>query len=71
MCMSVYRNQGNQKMSKDNIVKDIRNLFRLKKKIVRCIKSLFEQQEEDYYISVRVDNFCSYNYIQYEGKTIP
>ena len=53
-----------QKQSEDNIIKSGRNRFKLKKenkgtkeRIIRNIKILFEQQEEDYYIPVRVDNF--------------
>ena len=55
-------------------VKDIRNLFRLKKEIkrikdivLRNIKNLFEyekEEEENYYKSVRVNNFWSNNYTE-------
>ena len=63
-----------KKQSEDNIIKNIRNLFWLKKgneaikdKIVRDIKTLFEQ-EEDYYKLVRVAIFWNNNYIEYEGN---
>ena len=53
-----------QKQSEDNIIRNTRNLFKLKKKkkaikdkIFRDIKTLFEQQKEDYYKPVRVGNF--------------
>ena len=45
-----------EKQFEDNIIKNIRNFFKLKKenttlkdRIIRDIKTLFEQQEEDYY----------------------
>ena len=57
----------------DSTVKDIRNLFSLKKeneaikdKIIRDFKNLFEHEEEDYYKPVRESNFWSNNYIEYE-----
>ena len=61
----------------DTAIKDIRNLFRLKKetkgskeRILRDIKILFEyeKEEENYYESVRVSNFWSNNYIEYKGN---
>ena len=81
-------------LEKENIIKDIRNLFRLKKeqnytaikdirnlfrqeketkaikdRILRDIKNLFEheKEEENYYKPVRVSNFWSNNYIEYES----
>ena len=55
----------------ENIVKNIRHLFRLEKetkevkdKILRDIKNLFEE----YHKSVRVNNFWSDNYIEYKSK---
>ena len=81
---------------KENIIKDIRNLFGLKKRqsytaikdtrnlfrqeketeaikdrILRDIKDLFEheKEEEHYYKPVRVSNFWSNNYIEYEGNS--
>ena len=57
--------------------KDIRNLFRLKKetkaikdKILRGIKNFFEHEDKDeyYYKAVRVSNFWSNNYIEYESN---
>ena len=61
----------------DTATKDIRNLFRLKKeikgikdRILRDIKILFEyeKEEENYYKPVRVNNFYSYNYIEYKSN---
>ena len=64
-----------QKQFEDNIIKNIRNIFRLKKentavkdRIIRDIKNLLEQQEEKYYKPVRVDNFHSSNYIEYKSN---
>ena len=58
-----------------NIVKNIRNLFRLEKvtkaikdRIIRDIKNPFEYEEKDYYKPVVTNNFRSYNYI--ESKSI-
>ena len=58
----------------ENIIKDIRNLFRLEKetkavkdRILRDIKNLFEHQEENYYKPVT--NFWSNKYIEYEGNS--
>ena len=75
----------------DNIIKDVRNLVRLKKEIddtaiknirnlfrltkeneaikgraIRDIRNLFEHEEKDYYKPVRVGNFWSNNYTEYE-----
>ena len=41
----------------------------IKDRIIRDIKTLFEQQEEDYYKSVRVGNFYSNNFIEYESNS--
>ena len=77
-------------LQEENIIKDIRNLFRLKNKelnytgitdisnfflskketkaikdrILRDIKNLPEDEEENYYKPVRVNNFWSNNYIE-------
>ena len=54
-----------------NIIKNIRNLFRLEKgtkaikdRIIRDIKNPFEYEEEDYYKPVVTNNFRSNNYIE-------
>ena len=51
------------KKIEDNVIKDIRNLFKVKKgnkaikcKVIRDIRNLFEHEEEDYYKSVRKNN---------------
>ena len=51
------------KKIEDNVIKDIRNLFKMKKenkeikfKVIRDIRNLFEHEEEDYYKSVRKNN---------------
>ena len=58
-------------------IKGIRNLFGLeietkaiKDRILQDIKNLFihEEEEENYYKPVRVSNFWSNNYIEYESN---
>ena len=62
-----------QEQSEGNIIKNLRNLFKLKKgnksikdRIIRYIKTLFKQQKEYYYKPVRIGNFWKNNYIEYE-----
>ena len=63
-------------LEEENIIKDIENLFTLKKetktikdRILRYTKNLFEHKvEENYYKPVRVRNFWSNNYIEYENN---
>ena len=59
------------------MVKNVRNLFRIEKetkaikeRILRDIKNLFEHEEgeENYYKPVRVSNFWSNIYIEYESN---
>ena len=62
----------------DTAIKDIRNCFRLKKKkhkviidrTLRDIRNVFkhEVEEKSYYKPVRVSNFWSNNYIEYESN---
>ena len=61
----------------DNIIKDVRNLFRLrneneaiKGKIISDVRNLFglENEEEDYYKPVIVGNFLRNNYIEHESN---
>ena len=60
----------------DNAIKDVRNLFRLKKeneaikdRTIRDVRNLFgHEKEENYYKPVRVVNFCSNNSIEYESN---
>ena len=66
----------NTNQSEDNIIINIRNLFKLKKenkatkdRTIRDIKTLFEQQEEDFYKPVRVRNFWNNNYIEHESNS--
>ena len=63
-----------QKQSEDNIIKSIRNIFKLKKenetikdRIIRDIKILFEH-EDDYYKPIRAEHFWNYN-IEYESNS--
>ena len=63
-------------LEEENIIKDIRSLFKLEKetkavkdRILRDIKNLFEHEEdENYYKPVRVSNFRSNNYIEYKSN---
>ena len=65
---------GRKKQSEVNIIKNIRNLFKLKKenntikdRIIRDIRTLFEQQEEkDCYKWTRVGNIRNKNSIKYK-----
>ena len=69
-------NQIEKSITIDNIIKDIRNLFRLEKKkdkdikdkVLRDIKTLFESGEEDYYKLIRIRNAFSSNYVEYESN---
>ena len=61
----------NLRPEEENIIKNIRNLFRLdeetkgiKDEILRDIKNLFDE----YYKPVRVNNFWSNNYIEYKSN---
>ena len=61
-----------QKEIDDTTIKDIINLFSLKKeskavkdRVIRDIRSLFEHEEENYQKPVKVGNFCSNNYFEY------
>ena len=64
-----------KKSEEENIIKNIRNIFKLKKeneaikdRTIRDIKTLFELQKEDYYKLVRVGNVWNNNYIKYESN---
>ena len=37
----------------------------MKERVIRDIRNLFENEEEDYYKPVQVGNFWSNNYIEY------
>lgn len=62
-----------EKESKNEIVNNIRNIFKVKRKetIIKTIsdtRNIFDQEEDedDYYRPTRVENFYSNNYIGYE-----
>ena len=66
---------GGKKQSEENIIKSIRNLFKLKKEneeikdgIIRDIATLYEQEEKDCYNPIRVGIFWNNNYIEYESS---
>ena len=60
----------------NGVIKDIRNLFRLRKEneankniVIKDIRNLFEYEEEqNYYKPLRVGNFWSNNYIEYQSS---
>ena len=61
----------------ENVIKDIRNLFKLKKeneatkdRVIKDIRNLFEHEEEDYYQPVRARNFWRNSYIKYKVMVI-
>ena len=67
----------NPRPEEKKIIKDIRNLFRLKKetkaiknRILRDIKYLFEheKEEENYYKPVRVNTFWNNSYIEHKSN---
>ena len=67
----------NPRSEEKKIIKDIRNLFRLKKEVkgikdivLRNINNFFEyeKEEESYYKPVRVNSFWSNNYIEYKSN---
>ena len=68
-------NHMNRNAIEDNIIKNIRNLSRLKKtknnairKKIRDMHILFKPDNEDYYESVWIGNAFNNNYIEYESK---
>ena len=70
LCMEVKRN--NQKKA----IQSIRNLFKIKNenkaiqcRIIRDIRTLFEQQEEiDFYKRIRAGNFPNKNSVKYQSS---
>ena len=42
----------------------------IENRIVRAIRTLFEQEEKDYYKLIRIGKFWNNNYIEYETSTI-
>ena len=68
---NLIRNQIERNIAQDNVIKDIRNFFRLKKdsgikdKVLGDIRTLFEP-EKDYYKEIKVINAFDRSYIEYE-----
>ena len=65
----------NLRFEENKIIKGIINLFRIEKeikvikdRILGDIKNIFEHEGENYYKSVRVNNFWSNNFIEYESN---
>ena len=69
-------NQIEKNLAEDNIIKDIRYLYRPKKKkdndikddSLRDIRIMFEPDTEDCYEPIRIGNTFSSNYIVYESN---
>ena len=60
---NVYRDQQKlRNKSEEKIIKAVKD------RIIRDIKNLFEQKEQDYYKPVRVGIFYSNNYIEFESN---
>ena len=71
---SRYIMMESSSLEEENISKDVRNHFRLKRQMdntaIKDIINIFERKgEEHYYKPVRVSNFCGNNYIEYESKS--
>ena len=77
---SYISGNGNPKKNQEvnyTAIKDRRNLYKLEKetktikhRILRDVRNLFEHKEEEhYYKPVRVSNFWSKNYIEYENNS--
>ena len=63
-----------KKQSEKNIIKSIRNLSKLKKekgsikdRTIRDIRTLFEQEDDDYYKPIRAGNFWNISF-EYESS---
>ena len=68
-------NQIKRNEIEDKIVKDIRNLFKSKRKdnaskdkVLRNRGTLFESDEDDYYKPIKTGNAFSSNYIEYKSN---
>ena len=72
-CKCWYRKK--RSIAIDNIIKDIRNLFKKEKKdngikyrVLRDIRTLFESHEKDYYKPIRIGDAFSDNYFECENN---
>ena len=72
--MERLRREKDEKLE-DNMIKDVRNLFRLTKeneviKLIRdiSVRNLFVHGEKDYFKLVRVGSFWNNNYIEYKSN---
>ena len=69
-CKCWYRKK--RSIAIDNIIKDIRNLFKkdngIKYRVLRDIRTLFESHEKDYYKPIRTGDAFSDNYFEYENN---
>ena len=73
--VKIFLDWRNKKKTIGTTIKDIKNLFKPEKdsnaienKIIRDTRHLLEHKEESYYKPLRVSNFWSNNYIEYESR---
>ena len=71
----IIPNQIERNIAKDNIIMNIRNLFKkekkdkgIKDKVLRDIRTLFESDEDEYYRPTRTGNAFSGSYVEYESN---
>ena len=65
--MDTFWNRGRKKRKKLEEKEEINNRL-IKDRIIRDIRTLFEQQEEDYYKFKRLQIFWNNSYIEYESN---
>ena len=65
---NVYRGQKKLRKPKMKNQSEDKIITATEDRIIRNIKKFFEREEEDYYKPVRVGNFYSNNYVEYENN---
>ena len=66
--MDTFCKVRRKKKERNLLKKKETNKRLVKDRIIRDIKTLFEQQEDDYYKPQRVNNFWNNEYIRYESN---
>ena len=66
--MDTFWKVRRKKKERNLLKKKETNKRLVKDRIIRDIKTLFEQQEDDYYKPQRVNNFWNNEYIRYESN---
>ena len=66
--MDTFWNRRRRRKKKETRKKKELNERLIKDRIIRDIRTHFEQQEEDYYNPKRVNNFLNNSYIEYESN---